>query len=109
MWSFTPTKRGGGAEKVLAVLKGGHNMFWGSFYVVAWSLSYIELEGGGGGGGGRKRFPLIKRGGGVKSFTLWRDGVSDLLCMAYFLFYEMYNLLQENVLNIPVFLSWNKN
>ena len=25
----------GWAEKVLAVLKGGHKMFWGSFYVVA--------------------------------------------------------------------------
>ena len=24
-----------GAEKVLAMLKGGHNKFWGSFYVVA--------------------------------------------------------------------------
>ena len=25
----------GGVEKVLAMLKGGHKMFWGSFYVVA--------------------------------------------------------------------------
>ena len=25
----------GGAEKVLAMLKGGHKKFWGSFYVVA--------------------------------------------------------------------------
>ena len=25
----------GGAEKVLAMLKGGHKTFWGSFYVVA--------------------------------------------------------------------------
>ena len=33
--SFTPTKKGGGAEKVLAVLKGGHKKFWGSFYAVA--------------------------------------------------------------------------
>ena len=24
-------KQGGGAEKVLAMLKGGHNTFWGSF------------------------------------------------------------------------------
>ena len=31
MCSFTPRK-GGGAETVLAVLKGGgHNKFWGSF------------------------------------------------------------------------------
>ena len=28
-------KRGGGGEKVLAMLKGGHNKFWGSFYAVA--------------------------------------------------------------------------
>ena len=27
--------RKGGAEKVLAMLEGGHNKFWGSFYVVA--------------------------------------------------------------------------
>ena len=32
--SFTPTKRGG-AEKVLAMLKGGHKKFWGRFYAVA--------------------------------------------------------------------------
>ena len=25
----------GGAEKVLAILKGGHKKFWGSFYMVA--------------------------------------------------------------------------
>ena len=25
----------GGAEKVLVILKGGHNKFWGRFYVVA--------------------------------------------------------------------------
>ena len=29
-WSFTATKRGG-AEKVLAMLKGGGGTFWGSF------------------------------------------------------------------------------
>ena len=28
-------KWGGGAEKVLAMLKGGHKQFWGSFYAVA--------------------------------------------------------------------------
>ena len=34
---FYPYKReGGGAEKVLAMLKGGgHNSFWGSFHGVA--------------------------------------------------------------------------
>ena len=31
---FYPYEKGG-AEKVLAMLKGGHKMFWGSFYVVA--------------------------------------------------------------------------
>ena len=30
---FYPYKTG--AEKVLAMLKGGHNKFWGSFYAVA--------------------------------------------------------------------------
>ena len=30
---FYSTERG--AEKVLAMLKGGHNKFWGSFYAVA--------------------------------------------------------------------------
>ena len=28
-------KEGGGAETVLAMLKGGHKRFWGSFYAVA--------------------------------------------------------------------------
>ena len=28
-------KGGGGAEQVLAMLKGWHNMFWGSFNMVA--------------------------------------------------------------------------
>ena len=32
---FHPYKKGGGAEKVLAMLKGGHKKFWGSFYTVA--------------------------------------------------------------------------
>ena len=27
-------KRGGGGRKVLAILKGGHKKFWGSFYAV---------------------------------------------------------------------------
>ena len=27
--------RKGGAEKVLAMLKGGHKQFWGSFYAIA--------------------------------------------------------------------------
>ena len=31
-----PLRRGGGgAQKVLAMLKGGHKKFWGSFYAVA--------------------------------------------------------------------------
>ena len=28
-------KGGGGADKVLAMLKGGHNKFWDSFYALA--------------------------------------------------------------------------
>ena len=34
---FYPYEKGGGgrAEKVLAMLKGGHNKFWGSFQAVA--------------------------------------------------------------------------
>ena len=31
---FYPYEKGG-AEKVLAMLKGGHKKFWGRFYVVA--------------------------------------------------------------------------
>ena len=30
-----PYEKGGGAEKVLAILKGGHTKFWGCFYAVA--------------------------------------------------------------------------
>ena len=33
--SCNPTKRGGGAEKVLAILKGWHKKFLGRFYAVA--------------------------------------------------------------------------
>ena len=50
-----PLRKGGGAEKVLAIL------FWGSFYVIAGSFSHIV--------GGGVKFPLFKRGG-TKSFTL---------------------------------------
>ena len=38
---FYPSEKGrggggvGGAKNVLAMLKGGHKQFWGSFYVVA--------------------------------------------------------------------------
>ena len=32
---FCPYKKGGEAEKVLAILKGGHKKFKGSFYAVA--------------------------------------------------------------------------
>ena len=32
---FLPLLKVGGAETVLAMLKGGHNKFWGSFYAVA--------------------------------------------------------------------------
>ena len=32
---FYPYEKGGGVEKVLAILKEGHNRFWGSIYGVA--------------------------------------------------------------------------
>ena len=32
---FYPYEKRGGTENVLAMLKGGHKLFWGSFYVVA--------------------------------------------------------------------------
>ena len=58
----------GEAEKVWAMLKGGHKKFRGSFYAVAWSFIHIV------GGGGREQFPVFKRGG-VKTFTLsWGGG-----------------------------------
>ena len=60
-------KRGGGAEKVLAIPKGGHKKFWGSFNAVSFGL--IE-----GGGGGHEKFPLFKRGRGAKTFTVLRGG-----------------------------------
>ena len=37
---FYPYEKGG-AENVLAMLKGGHKEFWGSFYVEALSFSHI--------------------------------------------------------------------
>ena len=30
-----PLRKGGGGEGVLAMVKGGYNKFWGSFYAVA--------------------------------------------------------------------------
>ena len=54
--------RKGRAEKVSAMLKGGHNKFWGHFYI------------GGGGGGGTKQFYMgtkhfyMRGGGATKSF-----------------------------------------
>ena len=38
---FYPHKKGVGAEKISAVLKGWHNKFWGSIYAVAGSFSHI--------------------------------------------------------------------
>ena len=32
---FYPHEKGGGANKVLAMLKWGHNKFWGSLYAEA--------------------------------------------------------------------------
>ena len=45
--------RKGWAEKVLAMLKGGHNKFWGSFSAVARRFSHIV-----GGGGPQKMSTL---------------------------------------------------
>ena len=62
MVSFTPTKKkggGGGAENVLAMLKRGHNNFWG--------ISFSHADGG---GGGAKSFHPLKGGGGTNIFTL---------------------------------------
>ena len=43
-----------GADFFVAMMKEGHNKFWGSFYVV----SILN------GGWGHKKSPLFKRGGG---------------------------------------------
>ena len=53
---FYPYKREGG--NVLAMLKGGYVMFWGSFYVVA--LAILK-------GGTQRVLPCLK-GGGRKTF-----------------------------------------
>ena len=39
-------KKGGAAESVLAMPKGGHNKFWGNFYTVAGSFSHTDGGGG---------------------------------------------------------------
>ena len=40
---FNPNERREGvAEKVLAMLKGGHRKFWGCFYAIALSFSHNE-------------------------------------------------------------------
>ena len=61
---FYPYEKGV-AKKVLAMLKGQHKKFWGSFYAVAWSFSHIV-------GGGDESFHSLK--GGTKRFTLSRGG-----------------------------------
>ena len=63
-------KRGGWKSSSHA--KGGHNKFWGSFYLVAWSFSHFK------GGGGAKIFHSLK-GGGMKSFTLSWGGAQKVL------------------------------
>ena len=55
-------KRGGGAKKGLAMLKGGHKKFWGSFYAVAWSFEEGALK------GGCELFLPCLEGVGAKSF-----------------------------------------
>ena len=41
---FYPYKKRG--SKVLAMLKGGHNKFWGRFYTVRGANSFHSLKGG---------------------------------------------------------------
>ena len=48
-------------KKVIAMLKGVHKTFWGSFYVVA-VLAILKM--------GTKCFHLLKGEGGAKHFTL---------------------------------------
>ena len=70
---FYPYEKGagGGAEKVLAMLKWGHN----KFCAVALSFSHNEK----GGGGGAKSFHSLKGGGGGQKFTLiLRRGVQKV-------------------------------
>ena len=53
-------------EKVLAMLKGGHKKFRGSFYAVAQSYSHIV--------GGREKFALFIRGACKKFYRVLRGG-----------------------------------
>ena len=53
----------GGAEKVLAMLKGGHKTFWGSFYAV---LAILK--------GGAKGFHSLKGGGAQKVLPCLEGG-----------------------------------
>ena len=68
MWKINPYEKGGGAAESLAMLKWGHNMFWGSFYMVAWSFRHIE-------GGDVKCFHSLKkkRGGGLRKVLPWLE------------------------------------
>ena len=59
----------GGGKKVVAMLKGGQNKFWGSFSVEAIlsaETSFSHTEGGGGG----KGFQPLKNRGEGNIFTL---------------------------------------
>ena len=56
-------KRGGGAEKVLAILKGGGGAQTVLGYILRGSMKFWHIV------GGRVKFPLFKRGG-AKSLTL---------------------------------------
>ena len=57
---FYPYEKGGGGD---AMLMGGYTKFWARYYAVAWSFSHTEW-------GAQNKFPLFKKGGGTKSFTL---------------------------------------
>ena len=65
---FYPYEMGGGAETVLAMLKGGTT----SFEVVFNTEACLAIMMGG--GGGRKKFPPFKRGGRKKFYPVLRGG-----------------------------------
>ena len=65
---FYPYEKGGGRKSFNpAEGGGGHNKFWGSFYMVAWCFSHIV-------GGGTKSFHSLKGGGARKCLPCCEGG-----------------------------------
>ena len=80
---FYPIEKagGGGAEKVVAMLKEGQNKFWGSFLQVL-----AILKGwGGGGGGGHNSFHSLK-GGLRQLLPCFQGGSTNIFGPAIFPF-----------------------